>query len=413
MNELLVLLLPLAAFTGWWLARSHKKSENNQKEDDYFKGLSYLLEDETDKAIEIFFRIAHLDDSTIENQITLGNLFRHRGEIDRALHIHSSLSSKSELGEDTRQKLNLALAEDYYAAGIMNHAEEFFQKVRLCPYPDMRETARHRLVTLYAEQSYWQKAIDVVAEIDPFGRLPIQQQAAHFYCELAALLLQQEPPQNNQAIELLQSALACDKKCVRATISLGELAKGRGDYIEAIGYFRQIEHQNPQFLIEILNTLEDCYFQLQQRHEWKNELSRLVTKFPNPALILRLNQLIAETEGRESAMQFLQHYLEKTPNVLMVQSYLKLLNAQNDGTHSAKNTEKVSDTSQEAEQCQQEKAALVLLNHSVDKMLGVALKYRCRECGFRGNKLNWQCPGCKNWGTFTPVSSVSLKENID
>ncbi len=407
MNELLVLLLPLAAFTGWWLARSHKKSESYQKEDDYFKGLSYLLEDETDKAIEIFFRIAHLDDSTIENQITLGNLFRHRGEIDRALHIHSSLSDKSELGTETRQKLNLALAEDYYAAGIMNHAEDFFQKARDSSHPDMRDVARHRLVTLYSEQSYWQKAIDIVAEIDPFGRLPIQQQVAHFYCELAELALQQEPPNFSEAIEQLQSALACDENCVRATIRLGQLAKERGDYIEAISYFRQVEKQNPQFLMEILATLEDCYLHLEQRHEWKNELSRLVKKFPNPALILRLNQLTYDTEGREKAIDFLKNHLEKTPNILMVQAYLKLMNTQNDGMDNIENSSPEEDAL-----CQQKASALSLLNHSVDKMLGVALKYRCCECGFRGNNLNWQCPGCKNWGTFTPVSNVTLKENI-
>lgn len=403
MNELLVLLLPLAAFTGWWLARSNKKDESHQKEDDYFKGLSYLLEDETDKAIEIFFRIAHLDDSTIENQITLGNLFRHRGEIDRALHIHSSLSEKSELGAETRQKLNLALAEDYYAAGIMNHAESFFQKVRESAYPEMRSVARRRLVTLYSEQFYWQKAIDVVSEIDPFGREKIQQQNAHFYCELAELQLANTPPAVNQAIAMFRQALDCDKNCVRATIRLGQLAKSRNDYIEAISYFRQVEQQNPRFLTEVLGELEACYLKLEQNHEWKNELTRLVKQFPNPALVLRLNQLISNTEGVQNATSFLQEHLQNKPNILMLQAYLKLINQQDDGCE---------ETADPIDVCEQQHNALTLLDSSVDKMLGVALKYRCRECGFRGNNLNWQCPGCKNWGTFTPVSDVSLKENI-
>ncbi len=106
-------------------------------------------------------------------------------------------------------------------------------------------------------------------------------------------------------------------------------------------------------------------------------------------LILRYNKLVEATEGKVAAKAFLQQRLEKRPNILTIQAYLQLAD------HSA---DKAAD--------------LGLLNKSFDKVLGYALKYRCSECGFRGNQLNWQCPGCKHWGTFTPVSDVSLKENI-
>ncbi len=385
MNELLVLLLPLAAFSGWWLARSDKKTDNNQKEDDYFKGLSYLLENETDKAIDIFFRIAHLDDSTIENQITLGNLFRHRGEIDRALHIHSNLSEKGQLSEQTQQKLSLALAEDYLSAGIMNHAEDYFQRVRESNQPDMRDIARRKLINLYAEQGFWQQALDIIRELDPFGRDPIQQHAAHFHCELAKTAL--ESKDEKTAHSELQQALQCDKHCVRATIKLGRLAQQQNQLVTAIGYFNEVEKQNPAFLPEILDDLSACYTALNQLDEWKNELTRLANRYDNPILVLRLNQLIAGVEGQQAARAFLKNQLQKKPNMLSVQAYLKFSDVDdNDDIH--------------------------LLNESVDKILSVALKYRCRDCGFRGNQLNWCCPGCKKWGTFTPVSDISLKENV-
>lgn len=385
MNELLVLLLPLAAFTGWWLARTDKKTGNEQKEDDYFKGLSYLLEDETDKAIDIFFRIAHLDDSTIENQITLGNLFRHRGEIDRALHIHTLLSEKTELTPETRQKLNLALADDHLAAGIMNLAESYFLQVSDSPYPDMREVARRKLVDLYAQQAFWQKAIDVSNELDPFKRDAIQIKVAHFYCELAKLALANKD--EDAAKDNLEQALACDAKCVRATINLGRLAQMQENYVAAIGYFNRVERQNAGFLPEILSDIELCYKALNQDHEWKTALRRWVKTYHNPVLVLRFNQLIAETEGLDAAREFLQQRLQEKPNMLALQSYLKL-----------------SDDNSEGD--------IHLINQSVDKLLSYALKYRCCECGFRGNYLDWQCSGCKNWGTFMPVSDVSLKENI-
>ncbi len=385
MNELLVLLLPLAAFSGWWIARSDKKTNNLQKEDEYFKGLSYLLEDETDKAIDIFFRIAHLDDSTVENQITLGNLFRHRGELDRALHIHTNLLEHGSLSPDTEQNLNLAIAEDYLAAGIMNHAEDYFQKVRNADYLDMRELAMTKLISIYAERKRWENALEVVKELDPFSRSPIQQQAAHFYCEQAKQALDNDD--DCAAEELLQKALQCDRKCTRATIKLGRLAQSQKKFVSAIGHFNEVEKQNPAFIPEILPDLEACYNALNQLHEWKSLLSRLVSTYHNPVLTLRLNQLIEQTKGKDSACDFLHTTLANNPNILTIQAYL---NAHRD----------------------EDNKVINLASDSVDKILAFALKYRCQDCGFRGNQLNWQCPGCKKWGTSVPVSDITLKESV-
>lgn len=387
MNELLVLLLPLAAFSGWWLARADRKGGDNQKEDDYFKGLSYLLEDETDKAIDIFFRIAHLDDSTIENQITLGNLFRHRGEIDRALHIHANLADKNELTPATRQKLDMALADDYLAAGIMNHAEQSYQAVRESSHADMRDIARRKLISLYAEQAFWQQAIEVAEELDPFKRDAIQQQVAHFYCEIAEKALADEDEKTAEAT--LKTALQCDEQCIRATIALGRLAKNQQQFVTAIGYFNRVEKQNAAFIPEILDDIEACYAALNQQHEWKDALRRLAKSYHNPLLVLRFNRLIENTEGKAAAQSFLQQRLAEKPNMLAVRAYLQLIDDENNTNED-----------------------IHLLNNSVNQVLAYALKYRCRECGFRGNHLNWQCPGCKSWGTFTPVSDVSLKENV-
>lgn len=403
MNELLVLLLPLAAFTGWWLARTDKKKTQNPSEDEYFQGLSYLLEDETDKAIDVFFRIAHVDDSAVENQITLGNLFRHRGELDRALHIHNSLKEQQTLTEETRQKLNLALAADHYQAGIMNHAESFYQLVRDSNFPDMRDNARRQLIKLYAEQSQWEKAIEVAEELDPFYRDSIQKQVAHYHCEIAKKALTAEPIDAQQAQQSLRKALRCDEACARAVIMLGRWAKEKGNYVEAIGRFQRVEKQNPSFVLEIVDDIADCYQALDQQHEWRSYLTHLVKVSDNPILILRLNQLIAESEGREAALAFLSKRLAAKPNILTVKAYLTLINA---------DTEISNDKASEPEGAESETHSLVLLQSAIDKILGHTLKYRCRECGFRGNQLNWQCPGCKEWGTFTPVSDVSLKENV-
>lgn len=408
MNELLVFLLPLAAFTGWWLGRTDKKSNHVEKDDEYFKGLGYLLEDETDKAIDIFVKLVDLDDNAVENQITLGNLFRHRGELDRALHIHTTLTENTRLSTETRQKLNLALADDYYAAGIMNHSESAYQSVRESVYPDMREVARRKLITLYSEQSLWQQAIDVAEELDPFHRDAVQQQVAHFHCEIAEALLKKSPTDEISVENALNAALACDKQCVRASIKLGRLAAEKRNYVAAIGYFQQVETQQASFLPEVLDDMEQCYQAINQPHEWKDELTRLTLKFHNPVLLLRLTKLIAISEGELAAIHFLDEQLRQKPNILLVQSYLNFVQ----DLVAVTPTEMMHEHPDEKREKALQSVAIRLLQSSVQKILSHTLKYRCRECGFRGNQLNWQCPGCKQWGTFTPVTDISLKENI-
>ncbi len=390
MNELLVLLLPLAAFSGWWLARSDNKNNKEQKTDDYFRGLGYLLEDKTDQAIDIFVKIAHLDSSTIENQITLGNLFRYRGEVDRALHIHSTLAEKANMSDAIQQRLNLVLAEDYLASGIMNHAEKHYLLACEGRDPEIRKTAQKQLVALYSEQAQWEKAIEVGRTLDPLKKDKVQQHIAHFYCELAKAYLNE----NNEelALKKLKKALACDKNCVRATLKLGRLSAEQKDYVAAISYFNMLEKQNPAFLPEIIDDLANCYNNINQKHEWAKALKAIAQKYNNPVLILYYHKFIIENEGAQAAKQFLQQHLEKRPNILLIQAYLQLINSDTDNNNNSDNTS--------------------LIRNSIDKVLGYALKYRCCECGFRGNHLNWQCPGCKQWGTFTPISDLSLKENI-
>ncbi|MPV86556.1 tetratricopeptide repeat protein [Ostreibacterium oceani] len=406
MNELLVLLLPLAAFSGWWIAKGDKKKDHHRRDEDYFQGLSYLLENETDKAIDIFVRIAHLDDSAIENQITLGNLFRHRGEIDRALHIHTALLSRQELSSEALQRLHLALADDYLQAGVMNHAKDYLEKANAATSPALRDAAQRRLINLYEQQDQWQQAIEVAEALDPFRRDSIQQKVAHYYCELAEAKLSASvdtPSQSNQsgqsdlsmspshtalagAEEWLNKALICDKQCLRALIKLGEIAQLRGNYVQAINYYQRLEKIAPTFMLEVFDKLAACYDALNQHHEWKNYLATYVRKYPSPALLLHLQQSIAHIEGDEAAKKFLGEQLTNHPSLLTLHAYLHQLDHQDE--------------------------SIKTLQFSLDRIIRQALRYRCRECGFRGNVLNWQCPGCKNWGAFTPVTDLTVKENV-
>lgn len=152
MMELLWLLLPVAAASGWWVARHDRarRSDVAVRSAEYFKGLNYLIDDKPDQAIEVFTRMADVDQDTAETHLALGNLFRRRGEVDRAIHIHGSLIARTNLTDDQRRRAMLELGEDYLRAGLFDRAEALFQE--LVDQPDHMEVALSRLIHILQQE---------------------------------------------------------------------------------------------------------------------------------------------------------------------------------------------------------------------------------------------------------------------
>ena len=132
MLYLLWLLLPVAALSGWWVAsrRSLARSYGRRATDfssDYFEGLNYLLNEQPDKAIEVFIRMVEVDSETVDTHFALGNLFRRRGEVDRAIRIHQNLIARPTLSREQRTQALFELGADYMRAGVFDRAESLKQ----------------------------------------------------------------------------------------------------------------------------------------------------------------------------------------------------------------------------------------------------------------------------------------------
>ena len=183
--ELLWLLLPIAAASGWWAARRSSMGRGHAAvhNADYFKGLNYLIDDQPDQAIEVFTRMADVDRDTAEIHLALGNLFRRRGEVDRAIYIHGSLIARTHLTTDQRQRAMLELGEDYLRAGLFDRAEELFQK--LLDQPDHTALALSRLIYIFQQEKDWRQAIAYSDRLERISGESKRRQTAHFCCELA------------------------------------------------------------------------------------------------------------------------------------------------------------------------------------------------------------------------------------
>jgi len=386
MLELLFLLLPVAAAYGWYMgnrsARYDKQKQSNQISRQYVTGLNLLLSDQSDKAVDHFIELLQVDDETIDTHLALGNLFRSRGEVDRAIRIHQNLISRSGLTIEQKNIALQQLAKDFMVSGLLDRAERIF--MQLLEEPDHREAALGQLVVIYQQTREWQKAIDYALALVKMGKNRFKKDIAHYYCELAML----EQADNNQkrTIGLLKKALAEDPKCVRASIHLGKIYLADEEYARTASYMEMVLEQDSNFVGEVLPTLADCYHHLGREDELLDFLQKCIAKKAGVSAELMLAQLVAQHEGVAAAQVLLTRQLIKNPTM---KGFYRLMDY-----HLA-----------EAEEGRA-RDSLTTLQSMVGEQLKVKPHHRCRKCGFSTHSLYWHCPSCKGWGTIKPIRGL-------
>lgn len=386
MLEILFLLLPIAAAYGWYMgnrsAQQDKQNQSNQISRQYVTGLNLLLSDQSDKAVDHFIELLQVDNETIDTHLALGNLFRSRGEVDRAIRIHQNLISRSGLTIDQKNIALQQLAKDYMASGFLDRAEKIFEQ--LVEEPDHKEAALGQLVSIYQQTREWAKAIHYASLLVKLGRKRMKNSIAHFWCELAM----QEKAEGNdtKALQNFKKALVEDPKCVRASMALGKIYLESEDYSNAIKYMEMVLEQDSDFVSEVLPTLADSYYHLGQEDELLEFLRQCIVSKAGASAELMLAQLVAQHEGAGAAQELLTRQLVKNPTM---KGFYRLMDY-----HLA-----------EAEEGRA-KASLDTLQKLVGEQLKVKPHYRCRKCGFSTHSLYWHCPSCKGWGTIKPIRGL-------
>ncbi|PJC88145.1 lipopolysaccharide assembly protein LapB [Vibrio sp. HA2012] len=386
MLELLFLLLPIAAAYGWYMgnrsARESKQEQSHQISRQYVTGLNLLLSDQADKAVDLFIELLQVDDETIDTHFALGNLFRSRGEVDRAIRIHQNLISRSGLTIDQKNIALQQLAKDYMVSGFLDRAEKIFEQ--LVDEPEHQEAALNQLVAIYQQTKEWNKAISYASMLVRKGRKQMRTSISHFLCELAT----QESADGNtsKAIAYLKRALTEDPKCVRASLALGRVYLDNEEYQNTIKYMEPILEQDVDFISEALPDLADCYYHLGQEDQLLEFLRKCINKNAGASAELMLAQLVAKHDGIATAQTLLTRQLLKNPTM---KGFYRLMDY-----HLA-----------EAEDGRA-KDSLNTLRAMVGEQLKVKPHYRCRKCGFSSHSLYWHCPSCKGWGTVKPIRGL-------
>lgn len=386
MLELLFLLLPIAAAYGWYMGRrsaqQDKQQEANRLSRDYVAGVNFLLSNQQDKAVDLFLDMLKEDTSTVEAHLTLGNLFRSRGEVDRAIRIHQSLMESASLTYEQRLLAVQQLGRDYMAAGLYDRAEDMF--TQLIDETDFRIGALQQLLLIHQATSDWQKAIDVAERLVKLGKDKQSSEIAHFYCEQALQLMASEDL--DRAMSLLKKGAAADKNCARISIMMGRIFMARNEYAKAVESLQRVINQDSELVSETLEMLQTCYLQLNKPQEWEAFLKRCVEENTGAGAELMLAEILEHKEGSEVAQVYINRQLQRHPTMRV---FHRLMDYH----------------LQEAEEGRA-KESLMVLRDMVGEQVRTKPRYRCQKCGFTAFTMYWHCPSCRAWATIKPIRGL-------
>ncbi|AAP96169.1 lipopolysaccharide assembly protein LapB [[Haemophilus] ducreyi] len=393
MFELLFLLLPIAALYGWYIGRLSVKKEqesiNNKFSRDYVTGLNFLLSNQQEKAVDLFLSMLQKQESEnqiatesqFEAELTLGNLFRSRGEVDRALRIHQALDSSLNYSIEQKLLAKQQLAKDFMAAGFYDRAENYY--ILLLDEPEFAVNSLTQLMVLYQKTNEWKKAINVaekLLKIDPkTDRIPL----SHYYCEYAQAIKSED---EDLYLRLLGKALEYSPLCTRASMLLGDYYLAQGQFSQALTHFEHILVQDPDYISEVLHNIKTCHAALHDFINYELFLIRSNQVKHNSSVDIALAELIEQKDGLIAAHSKLYQQLSKYPSMLIFHRFIYYqINEAEEGSA---------------------KESLVLLHNMVGARIKKSFQYRCLNCGYQSYRLSWYCPSCRQWEQIKPINGI-------
>jgi len=387
-NFAIYILLVVAIGAGWTIGRVSKavKKSSTGKGDiyqDYFVGLNFLLNDEPDEAIDTFIKALEVNSETIDTHLALGALLRRRGKVDKAIQVHQALLARPSLTQSVIDATRIQLARDYITSGLLDRAERLLHEILSEDSPAQWE-ALTLLITIYQTEKEWEKAIDcsrrLLKNVEYKKNSETRATAAHYCCELAENMIRQE--QFRTAREHIRRAFGFDRKSIRASFILANIEQQLENYKAAIKELDRIRVNSPVFVSEVLGPLMHCYERLGNLPEYEKLLTNSLSHDPDISVVLSLCDLIKKREGDDSAISFLNDYMNRSPSLA---GLMKLLTLQ-----IPQSNEKV-------------RGDLKLVKQTVDRLLINSSAYQCDHCGYESKSLYWLCPSCKKWDRIKPI----------
>ena len=385
----LLILLPLAVFSGWLAARHSQKSANKNHFGvkklplAYFRGLNFLLNEQSDNAIDAFQSAIGEQSQSVEVQLALGNLFRRRGEIEKATLLHEDLIAKTKDDPALYALALYELAQDYQKAGLFDRAENLYLELTDSDY--QKHAAATHLLQIYEQEKDWKQAVLV---IDKFVDQPSKKQSqnkSHYLCELAELSITEG--RFTDALEFIKQAIEVDTENVRAMIQSGRIEAALGHHKPALDIYKQVVEKNSLYIREVIDHIANAYRALNDQKGLNAYLGEVIEQHKSAKAMLLLTENLLKSTGPAKAEDKLAHWLRRNPSISGLRKLIdiKLLASE------------VEDA---------DRRDLQLLSALLDNVLESQPAYQCRQCGYSSRNFYWHCPSCRSWNSITAQRQV-------
>ncbi|MBO0941740.1 lipopolysaccharide assembly protein LapB [Acidovorax temperans] len=370
----MLLGLPLAFVLGWLASRfdlRQLRAENRRAPKAYFKGLNFLLNEQQDQAIDAFIEAVQNDPDTSELHFALGNLFRRRGEYDRAVRVHEHLLSRGDLTPADRERAQHALALDFLKAGLLDRAEDALNRLEGTPF---EAQARLALLAIYERSRDWSHAASIAQKMHAADQGDFSTRQAHYLCEQALALSVQGDRAGAKA--LLEQAIAAAPDAARARIELARLQQLMGQPDAVLATLQTLGERAPAALPLAAPLMVEAGNATGRQAE---VLARLVAHYEQSPSLDVLESIVAMEAANDATQataraRYVQH-LDKERSLVAAAKWLSAEKLEHEEFHP-----------------QIQRA----LEHAVKPLT----RYRCAACGFEARQHFWQCPGCQTWDSY-------------
>ena len=373
----------ILAATGWALGYFGERDEQPPLNIDYLKGLNFLLNEQTDQAVDHFLKMVRVDDTTIETHFALGNLFRKRGEVYRAIKIHQNIIARPDITEEQRNQAFYSLAKDYLHAGLFDRAEVLF--IRLNDKSEFTSESLKNLISIYEQEKEWSKAIEIAKKLNKLNYDDsLDMQISHYHCESAEEAIDEK--NYDKAITCLNSVNSKNNKTLRIELIFAKLNAIQGYEKKAVDIYFNILKQNNYFVAEALPLVFNIFKNQNNLQEFDKKLNSVINQKPKISNLIAYTALASNIEYSKSIDNCIEDYIRSDEALSEFINVNDIFQSELD----------IKDSS------------IKKIKHGLMVLANNNPRYQCNECGFSSQKLLWQCPSCKAWETQRPFLSVKF-----
>ena len=378
-STIIFFIIIIAAILFYISIKSFYKKDSNSIPVEYLQSMNYLLSEQHDKALDSFMSMVSVSKDTVETHIVLGNMFRNRGEVDRAIRIHQNLIARPELHPSLRQECSLELAKDYLKSGFLDRAEIILTKLS----NEVEKPVRvlNYLKEIYEKEKEWEKAISTANKMHSVANKDLSDVISHYYCELTELELNIYQNDNfKKAKKYINKAISYNNMSLRALILIGDISYESKNFSDALKKYLSIYENYPEESYLVLEKIKSSYDKLNNKGDFFEFFKSIANvRSPIEAFSNIDKNSYGDLSSEEISNLYENEFLNNRVNLSQLSDYLNLI---------------------QENKVAFDNKSLNNIKTCIDKFSSKTNSHKCTQCGFASIKHFWQCPSCQQWSSI-------------